>query len=219
MLENNSTKKIIIADDHSLFADGLEQIINNTNGFEVIAKLENGKLLMQTLNQLQPDIILLDINMPFMSGLESAVQIRKKFSNIKIVFISMHYDVRYKTFIRDHGIEGFIIKNIGASGLRDALQKIIGGEQVFLPPSETQFLPAMLPETGFMKLYKLTKTEIEIIELMAGGDSTKMIADKRKLSNLTVETHRKNIFRKLNARNLADVVSFAVVQGIYKNVT
>lgn len=212
----DTNKKVIIADDHVLFADGLEQIVNNTPGFEVIAKVANGKMLMQTLNRLQPDMVLLDINMPLMDGLESALQIKKKFGDVKIIFISMHYDARYKTFIKDHDIGGFVVKNIGAPDLREALQKVIKGQKVFIPPSEMQQPIGNLPETGYMKLYKLTRTEIEIIELIADGYSTKMIADKRKLSHLTIESHRKNIYRKLNAKNMADVVAFAVLQGIYK---
>ena len=208
--------KVIIADDHTLFADGLEQIVNSSPGFEVIAKVNNGKMLLQTLNRYIPELILLDINMPLMDGLECVINIRKMFAAIKIILISMHDGSRYTDFIKEHDIQGFVMKNIGAPELRDVLQKVMAGQLIFLNNSKTNEAVISQPETSFMKLYKLTKTEIEIIQLIAKGWSTKIIADKRRLSPLTVETHRKNIFRKLNAKNMAEVVTFAVAQGIHK---
>ena len=210
------TIKIIIADDHQLFADGVEHIINNTPGFEVIANVSNGKLLMQVLNRVLPDIILLDISMPFMDGLETALQIKKKQPSIKIIFISMHYDAGIKNFIQANNISGFVIKNISANQLKDTLRKVAAGEKVFIQPPQAQPAETSLPLPGneFINQYKLTKTEIAIIKLIAAGDNTKTIANKRSLSYLTVESHRKNILRKLNAKNMAEVVAFAVKYGL-----
>jgi len=210
------TVKVIIADDHRLFADGMEQIINATPGFEVIANVTNGKLLMQVLNRLQPDIVLLDISMPLMDGLQTAVQIKRKQPAIKIVFISMHYDAGIKTFIQTNDISGFVIKNISAQELKDILRKVMAGEKVFIQPPQTDQHdePAPVPGSEFIHQYKLTKTEISIIKLIAAGDNTKSIADKRSLSYLTVESHRKNILRKLKAKNMVEVVAFAVKYGL-----
>jgi DNA-binding NarL/FixJ family response regulator len=207
--------KIIIADDHRLFADGVEQIIRNMAGYEVIANVDNGKLLLQVLNRLQPDIILLDISMPFMDGLETALQIKKKKPEIKILFISMHYDSGIKSFIQLNDISGFVIKNISAQELKDAIHKVTEGGKVFIPPQQAQLPEASLPPgSEFINQYKLTKTEISIIKLIVAGDNTKTIADKRSLSYLTVESHRKNILRKLKAKNMAEVVAFAVKYGL-----
>ena len=216
MEPNTKTTKVFIADDHTLFADGLEQIVDNTPGFKVVAKVNNGKILMQAFNKIIPDLILLDINMPFLDGLQTALEIKRKYHDVKIIFISMHYDSRYKVFIKENDIDGFLIKNVGANELREALKKAVLGIKVFTPPAAIQQPAFKLPETGFMKMYQLTKTEIGIIQLIAEGESSKMIADKMNIQISTVETHRKNIFRKLNAKNMADVVAFAVTQGIYK---
>ncbi len=199
--------RVVITDDHSLFADGLEQIINQISGFRVVAKVNNGRELLQILNGMQPDLILLDINMPEMDGLESAMMIKRKFNKLKIIFVSTHFEAGYKNFIRENNIEGFIAKNITAVELKEVLKQVMSGIKVLVAPTELQSNIRQAPETDFMKMHKLTKTEIEIIQL---------IADKRGLSHLTVESHRKNIFRKLHAKNMADVVAFAVVQGIYK---
>ncbi len=208
--------KVIVADDHKLFADGVEQIINSTPGFEVLASVDNGKLLMQVLNRLSPDIILLDINMPFLDGLETAALIKKNKPGIKIIFISMHYDASIKTFIQKNGINGFVHKNISAKELKDALYKVVAGENVFISnyPAQQTEINAPQPGTEFISQHKLTKTEVAIIKLIAGGDSTKAIADKRSLSYLTVESHRKNILRKLKAKNMAEVIAFAVKYGL-----
>lgn len=205
---------VIIADDHKLFADGVEQIISAMPGYEVVATVNNGKLLMQMLNRLSPDIILLDINMPLLDGLDSAALIKKKQPAIKLVFISMHYDAAIKTFIQKNDINGFVNKNISAKELKDTLYKIIQGEKVFITgQAEPQ---PKLPEPGMEMLsqHKLTKTEVAIIKMIAGGDSTKAIADKRQLSYLTVESHRKNILRKLKAKNMAEVIAFAAKHGL-----
>jgi len=205
---------VIIADDHKLFADGVEQIISAMPGFEVVASVDNGKVLMQTLNRVSPDIILLDINMPLLDGLESAALIKKKQPGIKLVFISMHYDAAIKTFIQKNDINGFVNKNISAKELKDTLHKIMLGEKVFITG---QPLPQPnIPEPGMEMLsqHKITKTEVAIIKMIAGGHSTKAIADKRNLSYLTVESHRKNILRKLKAKNMAEVIAFAAKHGL-----
>jgi len=211
----NKQVKVIVADDHKLFADGVEQIINSTPGFEVVATVSNGKLLMQTLNRLAPDVILLDINMPYLNGLDTAALIKKNSPGIKIIFISMHYDAGIKSFIQKNGINGFVNKNISAKQLKDTLQKVVAGDKVFitsLPEAEPQNAPQ--PGTEFISQHKLTKTEVAIIKLIAEGDTTKAIADKRGLSYLTVESHRKNILRKLAAKNMSEVIAFAVKYGL-----
>lgn len=209
--------KVIVADDHKLFADGVEQIINSTPGFEVIANVNNGKLLMQTLNRLSPDIILLDINMPFLNGLDTAILIKKNKPAVKVVFISMHYDTSIKTFINKNNINGFVNKNISAKELKDILLKVSAGEKVFIAslPGQLQETTAeTAPGTEFISQHKLTKTEVSIIKQIAEGDTTKGIADKRGLSYLTVESHRKNILRKLKAKNMTEVIAFAVKYGL-----
>ena len=170
---------------------------------------------MQTLNRLAPDVILLDINMPFLNGLETAALIKKNNPGIKIIFISMHYDAGIKTFIQKNGINGFVNKNTSAKELKETLQKVMAGEKVF-----TASLPRQQQETStqpgseFISQHKLTKTEVAIIKLIAEGETTKAIADKRSLSYLTVESHRKNILRKLKAKNMTEVIAFAVKYGM-----
>ncbi len=201
---------IMIADDHDLFADGLELILSEPP-FHVVGKAKNGKVLLQLVNNFVPDLILLDINMGIMNGIETAVLIKKRFQKIKTVFISMEYDASIKTMIKKNDIDGYLPKSISSLKLKEALQEISDGNKVFIFPEEplnNQIFPPHR-DYKFFSQFKLTRTELEIIGLIAKGDSTKIIASKKKLSYLTIETHRKNIFRKINAKNMAEVVAFA----------
>ncbi len=123
----------------------------------------------------------------------------------------MTYDASYKTFLQKNDIDGFVSKTANFSLLKETIQKVIAGHKIVVPPHHLiQSDEAQLShDSEYLKVFKLTKTEIEIIQLITHGDSTKMIAAKRNLSYLTVETHRKNIFRKLHVKNMAEVAAFA----------
>jgi DNA-binding NarL/FixJ family response regulator len=207
--------KLVLADDHQLFVDGVEQILSNSEEFEVLAKAENGKVLMQILNRLKPDIVLLDINMPFMTGMEAAQQIKKTISNVKIVFLSMYYDSKIISLAKQYGVDGFIIKNTTATELKNALLRVMNGETVYVFANDyLQPSSAEVNDDDFVKRFKISPRELEIIQLIKQGKSTKEIAEELSLSVFTIETHRKNIFRKLKIASLGQLISFAVENNI-----
>ena len=178
--------KIIIADDHQLFADGVEQILSATNDFEVLAKVGNGKLLLQVLNYLKPDIILLDINMPYLTGLEAAKFIKETLPLVKIVFLSMHYDSKILALAKQYNIEGSIIKNTTAADLKSTLLKVMTGERIFLLPKEFVKQNNDLKDDDFIKRYKLSPREIEIIQFIKKGKASREIAENLFLSVFTI---------------------------------
>jgi len=204
---------IIIADDHLLFADGVEQILMGDPAFEVLAKADNGKLLLQMLNRLRPNLILMDINMPYLSGIEAAESIKKNLPEVKIVFLSMYHDTKMLMHAKQSGINGFIIKNTTALELKDAIRRVMDGEKVFIVPPQPQQTENK-QDDKFLKRFKLSPREIEIIHHIKQGKTTKEIAEIVFLSSLTIETHRKNIFRKLQISNMAQLLSFAAENGI-----
>lgn len=209
--------KVIIADDHSLFADGMEQILNSMPGFEVLAKVTNGKLLLQTLNTLEPNLILLDINMPFLNGIDAALTIKAKMPEIKIVFLSMYFDLKIMALIKDNGFNGFIIKDTTAPLLKNVLLDVMQGKTSFLLPD--QYLQnhqdsVHVKRDDFAHAFKLSAREIEIIKLIKKGVHTKQIADALSLSSYTIETHRKNIYRKLNLQGVGELISFATKNNL-----
>lgn len=198
--------KIIIADDHLLFADGVEQILNSIPDFEVTGKVANGKLLMQLLNRVTPDLILLDINMPFMNGLEASKIIRQRMPDVKIVFLSMYFDAKTILAAKEDGVRGFLLKDITAPVLKEKIISIANGNLSFdqAVPQE----PAW-QEDQFARELKLSAREIEIIRLIKSGMLNKQISTELKLSTYTIETHRKNIYRKLNLRGVVELIQFA----------
>lgn len=204
----NKMVKVIIADDHTLFADGIEQILLSLSGFEVLAKVGNGKLLLQTLNRLTPDLILLDINMPLMDGIEAALLIKRQQPNIKIMLLSMYYDVKMIAEVKAD-IDGFVMKDITAPELKHAILDVMDGKQVFILPEALQSKNNIKISDSYLDRYKLSVREIEIINLIVQGKSNKEIALELELSSYTIETHRKNIYRKLNLQGTAELVRFA----------
>jgi DNA-binding NarL/FixJ family response regulator len=201
--------KIIIADDHHLFADGVEQILNSVENYQVVGKADNGKMLMTLLNGAQVDLILLDINMPQMDGMASAIEIKRRLPAMKILFLSMYSNATIVAFARRNNINGFLLKSTTAAELKEAIADILAGRNRYMNLS-----PEMPPDNAggadeFGQKSKLSPREIDVIRLIRKGRTTKEIAETLVLSIFTIETHRKNIFRKLDIKNVAELVAFA----------
>ncbi|MNK03758.1 Oxygen regulatory protein NreC [compost metagenome] len=201
--------KIIIADDHLLLADGLEQILNSVPDFEVIAKVANGKLLIQVLNTIMPDLILLDINMPYMNGLDAAKEIGRRMPDIKIVFLSMYFDAKLIASAKENGVKGFILKDIIAPLLKEKLIHVANGGTCFDSPFPQTSTEPVWQQDDFANNLKLSPREIEIIKLIKVGHGNKQISAQLGLSTYTIETHRKNIYRKLNLKGVGELIQFA----------
>jgi DNA-binding NarL/FixJ family response regulator len=209
-----TSTKIIIADDHQLFADGVEQILNSVGHYEVVGKAANGKVLMQLLNSSPVDLILLDINMPLMDGMAAALEIKRRLPAVKILFLSMYFNSKILSFARQNHINGFLLKSTTASELKEAIADILSGNDRYSDVQENSPAQNILPEDEFQQKFKLSPREIEVIRLIRNGRTTKEIADVLCLSFFTVETHRKNIFRKLEIKNMAELVAFATEKNL-----
>lgn len=206
-MENHNRTQIIIADDHLLFADGLEQIIGSMPQFEVIAKVTDGKMLLQKLNSTQPGMILLDINMPYLNGLGAAEHIRRRHPMVKIVFLSMYSDAKIIAAAKNCNAMGFIMKDVTAPLLKDALIHINNNKPVYLLPGVRQVQNASFAlQDDFISKFKITSRELEIIDLIKQGKASKQIASELELSAYTIETHRKNIYRKLQVQSVAELI-------------
>ena len=207
-----STINLIIAEDHPTFSFGIEQNLSNFENISIIGKASNGKQLMQMLNSLTPDLILLDIMMPYMTGIEAAKQIKRKAPFIKIIFITMYEDSHIIEQCKEFG-DGYISKSTTVDELIKAINIVVCEKgKYFLKSTVKNQID--IYDDYLVKKYKLTKREIELIQLLKSGKTTKEIAQNLFLSTFTIETHRKNIFRKLQVKNIAEMISFAINNSI-----
>ncbi len=189
-------KTIIIVDDHPLMTSGLSNIIVQYTDYKVIECLHNGKDLLQKLKFVQPDLLMLDINMPKLDGIEAAKMIRIQYPSLKIVIVSMYSDERIFNALIEIGVHGFIPKQTDTKVFVEALTDVMNGGNAFISPFATGKV-AELDEAATAGKLQLSEREIEIIRLIKTGRSTKEISEMLHLSPFTVNTHRKNICKKL----------------------
>jgi DNA-binding NarL/FixJ family response regulator len=205
------SQSILIVDDHRLFAEGLRSLLT-LNGFEVSGILDNGKALLQLEEEQMPRLLLLDITMEDMDGIELSAIIKKKYPAVNILIISMHSKRVYIEKLLHIGIDGYILKNAGDDELKTAVASILGGERYFSVRIRDIVLKSMLPSSRREEPV-LTPREKNILHLIAEGNSTKEIAMQLFVSINTVETHRKNMLLKTGLRNVAHLIKWAYDNG------
>ena len=202
--------KIILADDHQLFIEGVRSVIEEIKDVEIITTVNNGAELMEAFRTHHADLVMLDLNMPKLDGLKCLKEIKSERPVTKVLVLTNYSQPELVEEVRQLKADGFLIKNSTASELKESVTKIIAGEKVFAQSSKS----AVLDEGSyffddFLKKFKLTRREVDIIRLVCREFSSKQIAATLHLSEFTVNTHRKNIQRKLNVKNVAGLVSFA----------
>lgn len=201
-------RKVILADDHKILSQGLKQMINNTNRFEVVAEVSDGDELLKLVDLFSPQVVVTDINMEKMSGLEAAEQIKKNHPDVKIVVLSMYEHEEYISKAYELGVDAYLNKNCERGELLQALEDVLKGEQYF-----GQSISRKIISTYFNKdkksshLQELTKREKEVLGLIVKGLKNKQIAEKLFLSPRTIDAHRYNIMQKLDVNNTAELVS------------
>ncbi|MCD4746246.1 MAG: response regulator transcription factor [Bacteroidales bacterium] len=209
--------KILIADDHQLIIDGIKSLINNVPQFDLIAEANNGKEAVKIAKLINPDIVLMDIDMPIMNGIEATEKIKSFNPEIKIIILSMHNEKGLVKKLIRLGADGYLLKNSDQNELIEAISKVASGQQYFSPEVTMSLLNK---ETEIKSSFKansiisdLTDREIEILKLIAQGYSNKEIGEKLFISHRTVDTHRTNLMKKINVSNIAGIIRFAIKNG------
>lgn len=204
--------KIIITDDHKLFRDGIISLLKKHHDFSVLGAFNNGRELLDYLKSGDsPHVILLDINMPEVNGLEVLNQLKKTKSTAKCIALSMHEDGNYIVECVRKGAFGYLLKNTDEEELVLAIKTVFEGKKYFNRKISEKMINNMsVHEQGNGKL---SNKEREVIELLSNGLTAKEIADKLIISTRTVETHRKNMMKKLNAKNTAELIAIAMKSG------
>ena len=205
--------KLFIADDHQMFIDGLKSLLSETAWIEIIGEANNGNEVIEQMNTLQPDVILLDIGMPELNGIETTIYLTEKQPSIKIIALTMYDDQHRVSKMLKAGVKGYLLKNTSKNELLEAIEAVTKDETYLSPQLEKFALNNEKTEDQSL-ISKLTKREIEIIKLIVQSSTNKEIADKLFLSELTINTHRKNAMRKLELKNTAGLVQFAIENNI-----
>ena len=207
--------KILLADDHLLFRDGIKSLLNDIDNIEIIEEVANGKELLKKLETSSPDIIIVDISMPLMSGIEATRIITEEYPAIKVLILSMHNDEEFILDSIKSGAKGYLPKDTGRDELLKAIYSISNGEEYYNKDISDTILKAIIKKTKsgsklINKIPTLTNREIEIIKLVAEGFLNKEIADKLCISIRTVDSHKNNIMQKLKLNSTVDLVKYAI---------
>jgi DNA-binding NarL/FixJ family response regulator len=206
--------RIILADDHVLITEGLRQIVDDVS-CDLLSTVSDGRALVQAAAELKPDLIILDIGMPLLNGLEAVRQIRKQDSHVKIIFLSMHSDANYVREAFRIGAAGYVLKNSALSELEVAIREVLQGRQYLSPLVTTDGLSSLLSQNGCSTFGKeLTGRQREVLQLVAEGKQTKEIAAVLNISPKTVEFHKSGIMEALGVRTTAELTRYALEHGI-----
>lgn len=198
-----NTIKVLIADDHSIVMEGLQVVLSAEEELEVVGTVLNGEEVMLFVGRHEVDVVILDINMPVMDGITCARKLKKEYPNIKIIILTMYAQKSFVDEIVKIGIDGCLLKNNTGKELTTAIFRVMNGSQYY------DRLKNFNSAEEEVKQYKLSSRELDVIKLVAEGLTSQEIADRLFISELTVQTHRRNMMRKLDLKNSMQVVQFA----------
>ncbi|HXD93612.1 MAG TPA: response regulator transcription factor [Bacteroidia bacterium] len=207
--------RIIIADDHPLFINGIKALLKKTVDFEIVAEAENGEDLIKQVEFHKPDVVLTDIQMPVKDGIEATKEICKRFPKIKVIALTTFSESIYIKKMLVAGASGYILKTTDKEGLITAIKKVAAGDKHFSTEVVNQLMNNYSDKTvSSNPVDTLTKREKEILALIAQGLTDKQIADIVFLSSLTIISHRKNILSKLGLKNKVEITRFAIENNL-----
>ena len=208
--------RILIADDHTLMLEGLTKLLSAE--FDVVGSAANGRELVEKAQELQPDVVVLDVGMPEMNGIEAARRLTKTQPSIKIVFVTQQLAPEYLRTAFASGARAYVGKQSAASELLDAIRMAVSGKYYVTPlaGSEASRLASMNPAQNPGELFasKLTPRQREVLQLVAEGKSTKEISSRLGISAKTVEFHRNSLMDELGVRTIAELTRYAISQGM-----
>lgn len=209
--------RIVVVDDHALFRAGLIGLLSDMPEFEVIGEAANGMDAIEIVKKLHPDVVLLDVNMPGMGGVDVVEGLKpKEKSSIIMLTISKQEEDLFGAI--NAGADGYLLKNAEPDELRKAILEVCGGKSVLSPEVTRQVLKAVSSMQGYLPDKGLSKRELEVLMLLSHGRTTSSISDELFISENTVKTHIRHILEKLEAANRAEAVSKATQMGLIKSV-
>lgn len=207
--------RVLIADDHKMVREGLRRILEFDGEIQVIDEADNGEECIKKIRSSKPDIVLLDINMPVMNGIEALQEIRKKKLKTKIIILTVHNEIEYLLRAVDIGIDGYVLKDSDAHELIRAVTSVYEGDK-FIQPSLIPLLNSKLiaRDLDAERLEQLSKREIEVLKLVAVGMFNKEIGVELGISERTVKNHLSSIFKKIDSSDRTQAAVFAIRNGL-----
>ena len=212
----NKPINVMIADDHSMVREGIKQLLELDGDIVVVAEANNGKQCIELLDKKQTDVLLLDINMPNMNGLQVLQHIKESKRKVKVIILTIHNEVEYLVRAVEIGVDGYVLKDSDSNLLKKAISTIYKGE-IFIQPELAPLLKQRLEEkNNFLNNQEdaLTKREIEVLKLLAEGLFNKEIAYMLSISEKTVKNHVSNIFKKINVSDRTQAAVYAIKNNI-----
>lgn len=201
--------RVLVVDDHPMVAEGIQSILESYDDIEIVGTLGDGQAVVDRIGELEPDVILMDLNMPGMGGLTTTEIVLERRPDTRILILSMHDSSEYVASALSHGAMGYVLKDVPTDEIRTAIDMVMRGERYLCTGAEGALAPktARVSET-------LTNREQTILLQLAQGKSNKQVANELDISVRTVETHRKNIKRKLGISSTAGLTRYALEHGV-----
>lgn len=204
---------VLLTDDHQIIIDGLKSLLKNQEEIKVSAEANNGREAIRILGLIAIDVLLMDIDMPVMNGIEALKEITNQFPEVKVIILSMHNEAGMIKNLIGLGAKGYLLKSCSQEELVEAIRKVASGQSYFSADVTLSLLKPSFADPGKTNEL-LTDRETEILKLIAAGFSNKEIGDQLFISHRTVDTHRTNLMKKLDVGNIAGLISYAIKNGI-----
>jgi DNA-binding NarL/FixJ family response regulator len=216
---NEGTISILLVDDHTIVRQGLAKVLEAEPGFRVVGEARDGREAISQVEQIKPDVVIMDIAMPLLNGVEATRQIKKAHPRTKVIILSMHSHNRFISELFSLGASGYLIKDSSGTDVVNAINAAVRGDTYLSPSISRQviedYVALKKTKSSREELYsQLSNREREVFQMIAEGRSTKEIADILFVSASTIKTHRANIMEKLQMENISQLIHFAIELGL-----
>lgn len=212
--------KILLVDDHKILREGISSLVKGYPDMEVIGEAADGRTALRLVEELSPNVVVMDISMPDLNGIDATRRINSEHPEIRIIALSMHYDKQFVSEMFKAGASGYLLKDCAFDELEHAIRIVMDNKTYINPQIASLVVESLISHPSSTAAKKnqafslLTEREREVLQLIAEGNPTKQIASQLNVSTKTVESHRRQVMGKLNIRNIAELTKYAIREGL-----